>query len=285
MRFVTLGLILLLALSTELRAQSSPPTFEVASIKPNNSGAADGGIRVQPGGRFAWTNMTLKQLIATAYGFDQREVIGGPGWLGQEHFDVIAKVDAGTSALDATGSPGPLFAMLRALLEERFELRAHRESADRPIYALVRARPAERAARRLLASNIDCDAVMRDRAQGKPVEPAANGTLPCAIRAVRGRIDASAISTQQLAGVLARILSRPVVDRTGLSGNFDLTLEFRPEFQAAFNVDPEPFEPAVAADAPSIFTAVEEQLGLKLESTRGPVDVLVIDRAEKPTEN
>jgi uncharacterized protein (TIGR03435 family) len=126
---------------------------------------------------------------------------------------------------------------------------------------------------------------MRDRAQGKPVDPTANGTLPCAIRAVRGRIDASAISTQQLAGVLGRILSRPVVDRTGLSGNFDVTLEFRPDFQAAFNVDPEPFEPAAAPDAPSIFTAMEEQLGLKLESTRGPVDVLVIDRAEKPTEN
>jgi uncharacterized protein (TIGR03435 family) len=143
----------------------------------------------------------------------------------------------------------------------------------------------ERAARRLVPSNTDCDAVMRERAQGNPPAPAANGVAACAIRPARGRIDASAISTQQLAGVLARIVGRPVVDRTGLRGNFDVTLEFRPELQAAFNVDPEPFEPAAAADAPSIFTAVEEQLGLKLESARGPVDVLVIDRAEKPTGN
>jgi uncharacterized protein (TIGR03435 family) len=285
MRLMTFAFVLLLPFPTLVSTQSVSPSFEVASIKPNHSGAAEGGIRVQPGGRFAWTNMTLKQLIATAYGFDQREVIGGPGWLGQEHFDVIAKVEAATSAVDENGSPGPLFAMLRGLLEERFQLKAHRESADGPIYALVRVRPGDRAARRLVPSNIDCDAVMRDRAQGKPAAPAANGTLPCAIRAVRGRIDAAAISTGQLAGVLARIVGRPVVDRSGLTGNFDVTLEFRPEFQAAFNVDPEPLEPVAAADAPSIFTAVEEQLGLKLESTRGPVGVLVIDRAEKPREN
>jgi uncharacterized protein (TIGR03435 family) len=107
----------------------------------------------------------------------------------------------------------------------------------------------------------------------------------CAIRPVRGRIDASAISTQQLAGVLARIVDRPVVDRTGLTGNFDVTLEFQPDFQAAFTTDPAPLEPAADPNAPSIFTAVQEQLGLRLESARGPVDVLVVDRAEQPTSN
>lgn len=285
MRSAALCCVVLLALTTVFRAQSSSPTFEVASIKPNNSAAAEGGIRVQPGGRFAWTNMTLKQLIATAYGFDQREVIGGPGWLGQEHFDVIAKVEAGTSPLDANGSPGPLFAMLRRLLEDRFQLGTHRESADRPIYTLVLARAGERAGRRLVPSNTDCDAVMRDRAQGNPPEPAANGVAACAIRPAPGRIDASAISTQQLAGVLARILGRPVIDRTGLTGNFDVTLEFQPDFQAAFTTDPARLEPAADPNAPSIFTAVQEQLGLKLESARGSVDVLIVDRADKPTEN
>jgi uncharacterized protein (TIGR03435 family) len=285
MRSAALCCVVLCVLTTVFRAQSSSPTFEVASIKPNNSGAAEGGIRVQPGGRFAWTNMTLKQLIATAYGFDQREVIGGPGWLGQEHFDVIAKVEAGTSPLDANGFPGPLFAMLRRLLEERFQLGTHRASADRPIYALVLARAGGRAGRRLVPSNTDCDAVMRERARGNPPEPATNGVAACAIRPVRGRIDASAISTQQFAGVLSRILDRPVIDRTGLTGNFDVTLEFQPDFQAAFTTDPARFEPAADPNAPSIFTAVQEQLGLKLESARGSVDVLMVDRAEKPTEN
>src|SRR5215217_3589440 len=108
MRFAAFMFALLFSLSIAVGAQAPPPTFEVASIKPNNSGSAEGGIRVQPGGRVAWINMTLKQLIATAYGFDQREVVGAPAWLGTERFDVIAKVEAGVAAVDATGSPGPL---------------------------------------------------------------------------------------------------------------------------------------------------------------------------------
>jgi uncharacterized protein (TIGR03435 family) len=266
-------------------AQPAAPAFEVASIKPNNSGAAEGGIRVQPGGRFAWTNMTLKQLIGTAYGFDQREILGGSAWLSNERFDVIAQVEAGVPAVDASGSPGPLFTMLRALLEERFQVRAHRESVERPVYALMLARPDGRVGARLVRSDIDCAAVTRDQGQGKRVPLAPGGLLPCAIRAVRGRVDASAIGLQRLAGVLSRIVDKPVVDRSGLRGNYDVTLEFRPEFQAAFDVAPEPFEPAADPNAPSIFTAVQEQLGLKLESTRAPIDVLVIDRAERPTEN
>jgi uncharacterized protein (TIGR03435 family) len=285
MRIAALSLVLLLTLSMRVSAQPTAPQFEVASIKPNNSGAADGGIRVQPGGRYAWTDMTLKQLIGTAYGFDQREVIGGPAWLGSERFDVIAKVEAGVPAIDANGSPGPLFMMLRALLEERFHVRAHRESVERPVYKLVLARPGGRVGARLVRSDLDCAAVTRDQAQGKSVALTPGGLLPCAIRAVRGRVDASAIGIEQLAGVLSRLVDKPVVNRTGSSGKYDVTLEFRPDFQAAFNTAPEPFEATADPDAPSIFTAVQEQLGLRLESTRAPIDVLVIDRAERPTEN
>lgn len=285
MRFAAFAFVALLPLATFVSAQAPSSTFEVASIKANNSGSTEGGIRIQPGGRFAWTNMTLKQLIATAYGFDQRELIGGPAWLGRDRFDVIAKLENGASPLDATGSPGPLFMMLRSLLEERFQVRARRQSVERPVYALGRARPGGRLGERLVPSDVDCSAVMRDRAQGKSVAPTASGVVPCAIRAVRGRVHASAIDIEQLAGVLSRLVDKPVVDRTGLSGNYDVTLDFRPDFQTAFNIPPEPFEAAADPDAPSIFTAIQEQLGLRLESTRGPIDVLLIDRAERPTEN
>ncbi len=280
MRFVALALVLV---PIALNAQSTP-TFEVATVKPNISGDADGGIRVQPGGRYAWTNMTLKQLIGTAHGVDRNEIVGGPGWLDADRFDIVAQVEAGVPVLDANGSPGPLFMMLRALLEDRFQLKVHTESRERPIYALTVLRRDGNVGPGVRASSVDCAAIQREQAAGTfrrdPDRP-----VPCAIRAVRGHVDASAIGMPMLANVLSSVVGTRVVDRTGLAGLFDVTLEFRPEFQAAFNVEPDRGEPAASPDAPAIFTAVQEQLGLRLQSTRGPVDVLVIDRAERPGAN
>lgn len=268
----------------------APPTFDVVSIKPNTSGEAMNRIAIEPGGRYRWTNTTLQQLIGMSYqrrGFDVREIIGGPEWLASARFDVIAHTDSTAPLVDASGFPGPLFAMVRAMLADRFHLKVHDEQRERPVYALTLARRDGMLGPRFTRSTIDCAAVMRDQVQGKRPELTPAGLVPCAVRGgVAGRVQGSALSLEGLTGLLASLVGRPVIDRTGLSGNFDVDLEFTPELvQAAPAGAPVDAPPAARSDLPSIFTAVQEQLGLKLESTRAPVDVLVIDRAERPSEN
>ena len=265
-----------------------PPRFEVASLKQNTSGAPDSNVRIQGGGRYAWTNVTLRQLIDMAYSSRDAnvdDVVGGPPWLASARWDVVAKTEDGVPVLDPDGMPGPLFAMLRTLVEERFRLQTHRAVAQRPIYALTLVKRDGRTGPRMIAVAIDCTAVTRERSQGTAQAPRPNGMPPCAITRAPGRIAGSAASLGQLTATLSSTVGRPVVDRTHLTGAFDITLEFRPEFQVGFASPPDSGAPAGAADAPSIFTALQEQLGLKLESTRGPVDVLVIDHAEKPSDN
>jgi uncharacterized protein (TIGR03435 family) len=269
-------------------AQTPNPRFAVASVRPSAPGSLGGGIRVQGGGRYSWTNVTLKQLMATAYssgdaGF--REIIGGPGWIDSARFDVVAKTEEGARVVDADGLPSPLFAMLRNVLEERFRLKVHRETRQRPIYALAMARSDARPGPRLVQAPVDCAAVTRDSAAAKPLPTRADGAPLCAMRITSGQLLGSAIGMPQLASALSTITGQPVVDRTGLAGVFDVTVEFRPDFQPPSSDAPVTGDRPPATDAPSIFTAVQEQLGLKLESTRGPVDVLVVDHAEKPSDN
>jgi uncharacterized protein (TIGR03435 family) len=287
MRSLVVVFVLLLAI--EVSAQAPRPMFDVVSIKPNTSGDAMNGIAIEPGGRYRWTNTTLQQLIGMAYqrrGFDTREIIGGPDWLASARFDVIAHTDSTAPLIDAAGFPGPLFAMVRAMLDERFQLKVHDEQRDRPVFALMLARRDGTLGPRLTRSNIDCAAVIRDQVQGKRPELTAAGLLPCALRAVPGRVQGSALTLEGFTGALAQLVGRPVIDRSGLLGNFDVDLEFAPELlqgPAGAGVAPSP--PATRTDLPSLFTALQEQLGLKLEPTRAPVDVLVIDRAERPSEN
>ena len=171
------------------------------------------------------------------------------------------------------------------LLEERFRLKVHRETRQRPIYALAMARSDARPGPRLVQAPVDCAAVTRDSAAAKPLPTRADGAPLCAMRITSGQLLGSAIGMPQLASALSTIIGQPVVDHTGLAGVFDVTVEFRPDFQAPSRDAPVAGDRPPASDAPSIFTALQEQLGLKLESTRGPVDVLVIDHAEKPSDN
>ena len=242
--------------------------FEVASIKPNTSN--DGIVIIQTQkGRFLARGFTLGALIRTAYGVQEFQVVGGPGWIETDRFDVEA-----TFVSKSGNERSPTDAMLRSLLAERFKLVVHNETRERPIFAIVFARSDKQLGPELKASTIDCGAAKGSESCGTSVSPGF-------IR-VRGR------TMQQFAEALARLtmtgssLNRMIVDRTGLQGSYDLTLRYTPD-----NIPPvsTPGAPPVDPNGPSIFTAVQEQLGLKLESSRGMVDVIVVDSAVRPTPN
>ncbi len=279
-RSQTLGIAVLIVAGGLQAAGQSPSnsTFEVASIKPSRSdtsGSSRLGLGVQPGGRYTTTNVTARELIRVAYGrpdpLDASRVIGGPGWLDSDRFDLLAKAPDGSGIQQ-------LFPMLQSLLADRFKLTIRAETRELPIYALVGVatgklgpslQPAE-----------DCTARPRD------ATVAASPRMLCGIDGSRpGRLVFGGMPISALAShpALPRELRRVVVDRTGLNGFYSGTLEWTPSALAGRS----PFPPTDAspppADGPSIFAAVQEQLGLKLEFIRGPVDVLVIESVERPT--
>lgn len=238
------------------------PQFEAASVRTNVSGdAATGGV--QTPGSFTMVNETLQRLIGEAYADGAQippfRIVGGPEWANSARFDVVAR-----SSANASRDQQRL--MLRALLADRFKLKLHRESRELPIYELVRAR--------------------RDGQLGPELRPSTavcGGTLPpntppaCVMRFGRGTLAATGMTLSQLATLgLSRAVAREVVDRTGTTGLYDWTLRWAPQIQGDTGAS------ASVPDLSDIFTAVQEQLGLKLEPSRGPVDVLVIDSAERP---
>lgn len=214
-----------------------------------------------------------------------RQTIGGPDWIDTARFDVLVQTGTGSPPLEPDGFPAQLFAMIRALLEERFSLVVHNEVREQPMYRLVLARRDGALGPGLRKLAIDCHASMKAMTEGQRM-PMRDGRGPdCTFGGPPGRLQGNAITIDMLSRVLGRHVNRAVVNQTGLDGNFDVDLNFSPEF-----IPPPPGTapgdvPAPASDAPSIFTAVHEQLGLRLESTKGPVDVLIVDRAERPTEH
>ena len=280
-----------------LQAQDADPdanaTFEVASVKANKSGDNRIGIGFQPGGRFRATNVPLRELISAAYGTPQPlpafQITGGPKWIESDRFDIVAKAP-GDPQPGPNGPPPGMFAMLRTLLADRFHLILHRETKDMAIYALVLARPDGKLGPQLKPAATDCAAMMAAaRGRGAPPPPPAPGErMPCGMRMFPGNLSGGSSSIAQLTNVLARFVNRTVVDQTGLAGNYDLDLQWTPDQMPQGRGDPPPGAPALPSidpNGPSIFTAVQEQLGLKLESTKGPVSVVVIDRVEHPTED
>jgi uncharacterized protein (TIGR03435 family) len=281
------------AAQVPLVAQQAP-AFEVASIKPNRSETTvrSGGPQR---GRFVQRNVTLLQLVRMAHsrgGLGRIEIAGGPDWIRSDRFDVEATIggpfadDLGKLYLpDGNGSPGLAYQMLRTLLAERFGLETHNETRQLPTYRLVMSRSDGRTGARLQPSHVDCDAVLSEMARtGKP--PALPDPLkgpPCSVSQRSGRLSGNAITMRQLADIVSPYVARPVFDGTGVSGNFDVSLEWAPapgEYAGPGGADDAVPPPG---DGLSIFTALDEQLGLRLQATTGPVDVLVIDRAEPPT--
>jgi len=229
----------------------SDATFDAVSIKPNTSGEVGGASRAQPG-RYQGVNVTLMRLIGLAYRPIQ-EFEGGPDWIRTDRFDVDAKAEG-------TPSQDQMLRMLRTMLADRFKLVVRAEKRQRPVYALTMARRDRTLGPQLRASEAMC--------------PGGPGT--CGVRMGDGILTATSITMTRLASELS-FVGRQVMDRTELPGAFEVNLQWTPEAAGAG---------APATDnLPSIFTAMQEQLGLKLEPATGPIDVLVIERAEKPSAN
>jgi non-heme chloroperoxidase len=275
---VTFRKILIATLALGSVAASQP--FQVASLKPNTSGNPNAGnVLIQPGGRISATNVTIRQLIEFAYrrhGFDRREISGGPAWVDSDRFDLAASA-AGEHVLDRDGSPRQTWLMLRNFLAHRLKLTVHTESRQMPIHALVLARPDGPPGPRLRKVDVDCGTVLQMSLKGQRSMGANNRPL-CGQAEYPRRLVASAVTMPDLASILSRLLKRVVVDRTGLAGNYDLEVE-AVEIEA-----PGPFGPSYRPSdtTQSIFAALPEQLGLALEATTAPVEIVVIDHVEKP---
>jgi uncharacterized protein (TIGR03435 family) len=272
--------------ATSMRAQQAvTPShkFEVVSIKPNRSGAIPSGFRVTPGGRVEWTNTTLRALVRMGYqrfGFDPREVVGGLPWIDSDRFDVIATAEHPPETRP-DGFPEELLAMIRALVEDHFKVTVHNERRDASIYALVLARPGKQIGSALRSVPDACVGAMKAMADKTPPK----GSPPCSFASAGGKLIGTGVTMTMIANVLSGYVGRLVENRTELAGSFDFELTFDPS--SAPTAPPSAqFGPAQRDDAtPALFTALQEQLALKLESTRGSVDVLIVDSAQPPTEN
>ena len=249
-----------------LLAQAEP-SFDVASLKRNTSLSEYGGGGPRPGGRYRLTNVSARSVIGIAWNIPTNRILGGPGWIAVERYDLDATMKEDAS-FDETR------AMLRSLLRDRFSLAAHIEQRDLPVYFLTQARPGGEFGPSLERSTFDCNdpAARKQAAAALAARP---GRMLCGFTDGGGALDGGGLTMQTLAQILTGPSGRQVLDRTGLTGSYNVALKWT---LALADVAP-------PADAVSIFTAVQEQLGLKLESATAPLDVVVIDRIERPTEN
>jgi uncharacterized protein (TIGR03435 family) len=262
------------------QAQSPPdPQFTVTSVKLNTSGARAVSIGASSPRVFRAENVWLRFLIEMAWNVNDYQLSGGPGWATSNRYDIDARTD-----MDASFEQ--MRPMLQALLEDRFQLAVHRESKDLPVYALVVAKGGIK-----LKASAKENCVTRDPA-APPLAPAPGQTLLslCGGLVTSPRsLNGTAISMEQLATALSNTMQRTVIDQTGFTGVFDVHLEWTedqstPGFYAP-GLAPRPSALPVEGSSPTVFTTLQEQLGLKLESTKGPVTILVIDHAVRPSAN
>ena len=247
-------ILLLAAIASLANAQS----FEVASIKPSEPGGRGMQIQIAPGGRFTAKGASVRLLIQQAYGVRDFQITGAPGWTGSERYDITAKAEGGSDNI----TQDQLKIMIQGMLADRFKLTFHRETKELPMYTLVVAKNGPKLQE-------------ADAANSRPM-----------MRMGRGLINADGAPMSIFVTQLSNQLGRSVTDKTGLTGNYNFKLEWTPDQN-----DPRISElhpdapPPVDSAGPTIFTALQEQLGLKLEAQKGPVEILVIDRIEKATEN
>jgi uncharacterized protein (TIGR03435 family) len=238
--------------------------FEVASIKRNNSASDMGGGGPRPGGLYRLTNMSARSIAALAWGLPTDRVAGAPGWASDERYDIDARSKDAPTRDDTR-------LMLQALLRDRFALAAHVEMRDLPVYLLRRLRPAGTLGPGLRPSAIDCaDPAARAKITADVLRP---NRMVCGFTLNDGVLNGGSMALADLQPVLTSAAGRPVLDRTGIPGTFDIDLKW-----ATGTAEP-------ARDTVSIFTAVQEQLGLTLDGATAPLDVLVIDHIERPSEN
>jgi uncharacterized protein (TIGR03435 family) len=248
------------------------PSFDAASVKPNTSGSPSGTMRFWPGGRFTASNVPLRKLVEAAYHIvpNRGLVSGGPAWVDSTGFDIEAKAGAGVIRPEMTNRQwvDATKLMLQTLLEQRFKLQTRHETKDMPIYRLVRAKGGVKLTK---APVRDCSAP-RANCHGFEGGPG---------HGIEGHTD----SMLDLSELLTFFADRIVRDATGLAGDFDIRTTgwavARGRSDDSANTSNEVIDP----NGPSLFTVLEEQLGLKLEPATGPVDLLVIQSAERPVEN
>jgi uncharacterized protein (TIGR03435 family) len=289
--------LLALANPTQIAAQSQTENtdvtttsfeYEAVTIKPSKGPGPDAkiGMWPAPDGFTAWF-VTPQQMISTAYGYvTQRfRISGGPAWLATERFDIEAKMDAATADAVAKLNPGQRVLaqqkMLQAVLADRFKLTVHRETRELLVYNLI---VAKNGAKLQAAKPGDTYANGIKHPDGSLGGPGAmsGGVFD-------GWITAQAVTIAGLAGELTHMLGRPVTDKTGLTGAYDFKLQFTPDdrLQAPGGAAPSerPGLPSSDSNEPSLFDAIQEQLGLKLEAGKGPVEIIVIDHIERPSGN
>ncbi len=243
-------------------AADADPSFEVASIKPTPLGAQGGGLGPSPGGRFTVHNLPLSALIQFAYGLNRNQIQGEPAWFETDRFDIVAK-----TATAGTPNKAQQTMMLQKLLGDRFSLRFHREKKEGSIYALT---------------------IQNSGSKLTPSAGDPNGPAPAGMTRRPGYLHFTAINMTMenfAMGLQGNVLDRPAIDRTGLSGRFDITLDWTPDQIQAPGLDVTTQAPDNGATFPDLFNALKDQLGLKLESTKGLVENFVIDHVEKPSEN
>jgi len=288
------------------QAPTDKPQFEVTSIKARSGPVTVIGI-TNRGGRFVATGFSLKMLVGRGYAVPELRVVGGPSWVDTDRYDIEAKAPEGPQA--------PLQPMLQAMLEDRFKLKVHKETRELPVYELIVAKSGlkmklsddQTPPPPLVPGNPGPGIAAGGRGPGPgpgagpgagpgPGAPNPFGAGPrprgtAGRGSINGRMtfEGSAVPVQTLIGTLQGMVDPPVIDKTGLTGLFDIKLQWVPGAEAP----PSPFGPNPNAppppppdnSAPTIYTALQEQLGLRLESTKGPVEVVVIDSAQKPAEN
>jgi uncharacterized protein (TIGR03435 family) len=274
-----LALMLILAMAATVTAmQTTKPSFEVASIKPNTPGRV--GYVTATGGRVVASSATLRVLLQRAYtspggrSLLRDQIVGGPNWLGTDTFDIDAKAEAGSSP-----TTEQLWLMLRTLLEDRFHLMAHSETREMPVYNLFVTKSGK------LKPSADQSSPDPHVPPVNPPNGPARGSFTQIAKkpsptSLTLAITGNSVRLDMFLNLLQQYIDRPVIDKTGLTGLFDVHIEFEMG-SAGLSATPVEADPG----GPNLFTAVQEDLGLKLESARGPVEVIVLDSVSKPTEN
>ena len=289
--FTRLAVLSLLALTTALHAPSSaqatagaqepPPileaSFEVASFRRTIDDGPS-GFSPRATGQFTVTNFQLETLILAAYQLQSYQLQGAPSWSRDERYNIEARLDPKIAGrLQPDGHPPTWALALRRLLAERTGLTFHRETRELPIYEMVMARADRTPGPNLQPAKADCDALRLESVTAarekrpSPYPVSTDTWTPCGLRLAPGRIVSGGFGFAEFLAALSRQVGRQVVDRTGLAGKWDFYVTYAPDD------NPE-------RDAPHLFTALQEQLGLKLEATKGPVNAFVIDRLERPAD-
>jgi uncharacterized protein (TIGR03435 family) len=271
---------------SSVTAWQSKPTFEVASVRTQPQSSLDGGLAAAlaqmpfmtfQGGRFRAENATAVWLLMHAYGPEYRhrdQIVGQSDWLDREQFAIEATVSEIASSGDGSVIPETVLSMLQSLLETRFQLRVKQELRERPVYVLVRSRKDGRLGDGLKASKDDCTTTLGTR----PGDPGFR--RDCLGQRRFDGIKLVARPIDELVRFLTSRVNRLVIDETGLTGTFDVDLAYDVPKLAGINS-----AAAVAEFSAGVFTAVQEDLGLKLESTTRPIPVLIIERIERPSAN